>query len=120
MASSQSAQISVGVGTSTSTEPTVVRIKSTTRNKDLFQHFDLCEMSNGVDKTWCKGCGTFLKPEPNSTLRSHLTKHCLVVGSWRDWSTEPLGEPTNLYPLEPNLQLGGIKYRWPNLISDEP
>ncbi|KAD5960630.1 hypothetical protein E3N88_12102 [Mikania micrantha] len=29
--------------------------------------------------TRCKGCGTFLKPESNSTLRSHLTKHCVVV-----------------------------------------
>ncbi|KAD5318373.1 hypothetical protein E3N88_18319 [Mikania micrantha] len=56
MASSRSAQSSVGVGASTSTEPTVVRIKSTTRNKDLFQHFDLCEMSNGADKAPRKGC----------------------------------------------------------------
>ncbi|KAD2803999.1 hypothetical protein E3N88_37376 [Mikania micrantha] len=79
MASSRSAHSSVGVGASTSTEPTVVRIKTTTRNKELFQHFDLCEMSNGVDKARCKGCGTFLKPESNSTLRSHLTKHCVVV-----------------------------------------
>ncbi|KAD1137716.1 hypothetical protein E3N88_43226 [Mikania micrantha] len=79
MASSRSAQSFVGVGASTSTEPIVVRIKTTTRNKELFQHFDLCEMSNGVDKARCKGCGTFLKPESNSTLRSHLTKHCVVV-----------------------------------------
>ncbi|KAD6118952.1 hypothetical protein E3N88_10223 [Mikania micrantha] len=40
---------------------------------------DLCEMSNGVDKARCKGCGTFLKPKSNSTLRSHLMKHCVVV-----------------------------------------
>ncbi|KAL8253993.1 hypothetical protein R6Q59_032214 [Mikania micrantha] len=79
MASSRSAHSSVSVGASTSTEPTVVRIKTTTRNKELFQHFDLCEMSNGVDKARCKGCSTFLKPESNSTLRSHLTKHCVVV-----------------------------------------
>ncbi|KAL8226585.1 hypothetical protein R6Q57_016417 [Mikania cordata] len=79
MASSRSAQSSVGVGASTSTEPTVVRIKTTTRNKEIFQHFNLCEMSNGVDKARCKGCGTFLKPESNSTLRSHLTKHCVAL-----------------------------------------
>ncbi|KAD1274136.1 hypothetical protein E3N88_43079 [Mikania micrantha] len=79
MSSSRSAQSSVGVGAYTSTEPTVVKIKTTMRNKFLFQYFDLCEMSNGVDKAWCKGCGTFLKPESNSTLRSHLTKHCVVV-----------------------------------------
>ncbi|KAL8265065.1 hypothetical protein R6Q59_023195 [Mikania micrantha] len=78
MASSRSAQSSVNVGASTSTEPTVVRIKSTTRNKNLFQHFDLCKMSNGVDKERCKGCGTFLKQESNSTLRSHLTKQYVL------------------------------------------
>ncbi|KAL8259493.1 hypothetical protein R6Q59_027446 [Mikania micrantha] len=79
MASSRSAQSFVGIGASSSTEPIVVRIKTTTRNKDLFQPFDLCEMSNGVDKACCKGCSTFLKPESNSTLRSHLTKHFVIV-----------------------------------------
>ncbi|KAL8222883.1 hypothetical protein R6Q57_020282 [Mikania cordata] len=70
MASLQSAHSFVGVGAnaSYSIEPTVVRIKATTRNKDLFQHFDLCEISSGVNKTICKDCGTFLKPESNSTL----------------------------------------------------
>ncbi|KAL8248126.1 hypothetical protein R6Q59_004994 [Mikania micrantha] len=78
MASSRIDQSSVGASASSSTEPTVVRIKYT-RNKDLFQLFDLCEMSNGVDKACCKGCGTFFKPESNYTLRSHLTKHCVMV-----------------------------------------
>ncbi|KAL8231543.1 hypothetical protein R6Q57_001321 [Mikania cordata] len=101
MASSQSAQSSVVIGASSSTKPTVVRIKAKTRNKDLFQHFDLCEMSIGVDKARCKGCGIFLKPESNYTLRSHLTNHCVMVKynlandqaqistEWGVWNSSP-------------------------------
>ena len=115
MASSRSAHSSVGVGASTSNEPTVVRIKTTTRNKELFQHFDLCEMSNGVDKARCKGCGTFLKPESNSTLRSHLTKHCVVVKNNPANDQAQMSQECGVWNFDPDM----VREMMGNLVIQE-
>nr|GEV57469.1 zinc finger, BED-type, phospholipase-like, homeodomain-like protein [Tanacetum cinerariifolium] len=41
----QSTSTSIGVGSSN--EPTIVEVIETTRNKDIWQHYDLCKMSDG-------------------------------------------------------------------------
>ncbi|KAL8208875.1 hypothetical protein R6Q57_008287 [Mikania cordata] len=116
MASSRSAHSSVGVGASTSNEPTVLRIKTTTRNKELFQHFDLCEMSNGVDKERCKGCGNFfLKPESNSTLRSHLTKHCVVVKNNPANDQAQMSQECGVWNFDPGM----VREMMGNLVIQE-
>ncbi|KAD4180425.1 hypothetical protein E3N88_29016 [Mikania micrantha] len=115
MESSRSAHSSVGVGASTSNEPTVVRIKTTTRNKELFQHFDLCEMSNGVDKARCKGCGIFLKPESNSTLRSHLTKHCVVVKNNPANAQAQMSQECEVWNFDPDM----VREMMGNLVIQE-
>ncbi|KAD3640368.1 hypothetical protein E3N88_29591 [Mikania micrantha] len=115
MASSRSVHSSVGVGASTSNEPTVVRIKTTTRNKELFQHFDLCEMSNGFDKARCKGCGTFLKPESNSTLRSHLMKHCVVVKNNPANDQAQMSQECGVWNFDPDM----VREMMGNLVIQE-
>nr|GEY08103.1 zinc finger, BED-type, phospholipase-like, homeodomain-like protein [Tanacetum cinerariifolium] len=69
---SQSTSTSVGVGSSN--EPTIVEVLETTRNKDIWQHYDLCKMSDGSKKGRCKQCGKFISASSNSTLRLHFEK----------------------------------------------
>ncbi|GJV51093.1 zinc finger, BED-type, phospholipase-like, homeodomain-like protein [Tanacetum coccineum] len=73
----QSSSTSVGVGSSN--EPTIVEVIETTRNKDIWQHYDLCKMSDGSKKGRCKLCGKFISASSNSTLRLHFEKpYCPV------------------------------------------
>nr|GEW72797.1 replication protein A 70 kDa DNA-binding subunit B [Tanacetum cinerariifolium] len=51
----QSTSTFVGVGSSN--EPTIVDVIETTRNKDIWQHYDLCKMSDRSKKGRCKQCG---------------------------------------------------------------
>ncbi|KAJ0466476.1 putative transcription factor/ chromatin remodeling BED-type(Zn) family [Helianthus annuus] len=68
-------QSSVGVE-STSSNLRVVSVVPTTRNPDIWQHFDLCEMLDGPKKARCKKCGGFLKAGSNSTLKKHINAYC--------------------------------------------
>src|ERR1043166_8744284 len=74
---SNSASESTGVGSTS--QATVVSILTTTRRAEVFQHFDLCKMSDGLVKARCKKCGIFLGKDANSTLRNHVSKHCKVL-----------------------------------------
>ncbi|KAK1413168.1 hypothetical protein QVD17_34938 [Tagetes erecta] len=62
-----------------SSQHTVVKILSTTREKELWSKFDLCEMSNGEQKARCKACSGFLKANSNTTLRSHIARYCKTL-----------------------------------------
>ena len=57
----------------------VVGIKATTRNPEIWSHYDLCVMNDGVEKARCKNCGKFLTTQSNSTLRSHKNGSCRAV-----------------------------------------
>nr|GEW80592.1 callose synthase 5 [Tanacetum cinerariifolium] len=73
----QSTSTSVGVGSSN--EPTIVEVMETTRNKDIWQHYDLCKTSDGSKKGRCKQCGKFISASSNSTLMLHIEKpYCPV------------------------------------------
>nr|GEW03712.1 zinc finger, BED-type, phospholipase-like, homeodomain-like protein [Tanacetum cinerariifolium] len=73
----QSTLTSVGVGSSN--EPTIVEVIETTRNKDIWQHYDLCKMSDGSKKGRCKQCSKFIIASSNSTLRLYFEKpYCPV------------------------------------------
>ena len=69
-----SASQSTEVGSSNAA--TVVSILTTKRNPEVFQHYDLCKMSNGETKCRCKKCGKFMGTSSNTTLRNHLEKYC--------------------------------------------
>nr|GEZ56580.1 zinc finger BED domain-containing protein RICESLEEPER 2 [Tanacetum cinerariifolium] len=56
---SQSTSTSVGVGSSN--ETTIVEVIETTRNKDNWQHYDLCKISDGSMKDRCKRCDKKVK-----------------------------------------------------------
>ncbi|KAK1432850.1 hypothetical protein QVD17_09752 [Tagetes erecta] len=71
-------QSSINVGTSTSND--VVRIIPTKRNQDIWKHYDMCELSSGVQKARCKYCGKFYQKDANSSLRNHVEKpSCKVL-----------------------------------------
>ncbi|KAI3687873.1 hypothetical protein L1987_81576 [Smallanthus sonchifolius] len=55
-----------------SNEVSVVKIIPTTRNPAIWSNYDLCELSNGLERARCKKCGGFFKKESNSTLKTHL------------------------------------------------
>ncbi|GJT68411.1 hypothetical protein Tco_1019891 [Tanacetum coccineum] len=62
----QSTSTSVGVGSSN--EPTIVEVLETTRNKEIWQHYDLCKMSMGSKKGRCKLARDALKMWKNAKL----------------------------------------------------
>ncbi|KAE8704325.1 40S ribosomal protein S8 [Hibiscus syriacus] len=68
----------------------VVRVIEHTRNKDIWDHYDLCEMSNGSRRARCKLCLKFLASEGNTTLKNHLTKSCKALRSRSDPSQSNL------------------------------
>jgi len=102
---SESASGSVNVGaSSTSKDLEVVRIIPTTRNQEVWQHFDLCEMSDGSRKARCKHCNKIYKHDSNTTLGSHITKpFCKVLKAQpRDGQTSMKNEGT-LWAYDVNL-----------------
>ena len=89
----QSAASSVNMG-ATNTQETVVRVIATKRNQEVWQHFDLCELSNGEKKARCKHCGKFYAKDANSTLKSHIQKrYCKALKNEAGSSSQP--EMTN-------------------------
>lgn len=62
----------------------VVRIIEHNRNKEIWEHFDLCEMSNGSKRARCKLCRKFFAHEGNSTLKSHISKSCKALRARSD------------------------------------
>ena len=78
----------------TSTNPTVqssvggnlevVQVLEHKRSKEIWDHYDLCLLSNGSKKARCKYCHRFFTPEANSTLKAHTTKACKALDSRSD------------------------------------
>nr|GEW53408.1 retrotransposon protein [Tanacetum cinerariifolium] len=64
----QSTSTFVGVGSSN--KPTIVEVIETTRNKDIWQHYDLCKMSDGSKKGCSKQCGYSSKKYVRKFLRA--------------------------------------------------
>ena len=62
----------------------VVRVIEHNRNKEVWEHFELCEMSNGSKRARCKLCRKFFAPEGNTTLRNHISKSCKALRSRSD------------------------------------
>nr|GFA76645.1 hypothetical protein [Tanacetum cinerariifolium] len=71
----QVGSITTGVGSSSS--PTIAQILTTTRNPEVWQHYNLCKRMDNSTKAQCKHCFNFLSSGSNSTLRNHITHpHC--------------------------------------------
>ncbi|GJW35262.1 zinc finger BED domain-containing protein RICESLEEPER 2-like protein [Tanacetum coccineum] len=71
----QSSSTTTGVGSSSA--PTILEVLSTTRNPDIWKHFNLCKMSDNSTKAQCKRCFGFLSSGSNSTLKNHINHpHC--------------------------------------------
>ena len=68
---------------------TVVRVVPTNRNPEIWQWFDLCEMSEGENKARCKLCGRLFKPGANTTLKYHVEKYCKL------YDESKIPKPTN-------------------------
>ena len=59
----------------------VVKVLDHKRTKDIWDHYDLCEMSNGSKRARCKYCYGFFAPEANSMLKAHTQKSCKALNS---------------------------------------
>ncbi|GKB17791.1 zinc finger, BED-type, phospholipase-like, homeodomain-like protein [Tanacetum coccineum] len=95
----QSTSTSVGVGSSN--EPTMVEVIETTRNKDVWKHYDLCKMSNGSKKGRCKHCGKFISASSNSMLRLHFKKpYCPVLKIIPDGGQSSMSREGGLFVYE--------------------
>ncbi|XP_076930555.1 zinc finger BED domain-containing protein DAYSLEEPER-like [Bidens hawaiensis] len=77
---SSSHQDSVNVGQSTTDTDTVVRVIPTKRNREVWAHFDMCEMANGSTKARCHYCNRFYAIAANFSLKNHFEKpYCKVL-----------------------------------------
>ena len=54
----------------------IVGVKETNRTYEVWQHFDLLEMSDGTERARCKKCGLIMGASGNSSLLKHTTKTC--------------------------------------------
>ncbi|GJU46459.1 hypothetical protein Tco_1203725 [Tanacetum coccineum] len=71
----QFSSTTTGVGSSSA--PTILQILTTTRNPEVWQHYNLCKMSDNSTKAQCKHYFNFLSQNSNSTLMNHiLHPHC--------------------------------------------
>ena len=57
----------------------IVGVKKTNRTKEVWDHFDLLEMSDGSERARCKKCGLLMGASGNSPLLKHATTTCPVV-----------------------------------------
>ena len=76
---STSQQSTAHMGSSVSLD--VVEIIATNRNPKIWKHYDLCLMSDGSQKAWCKTCQKLMGKDVNSTLKNHVSKYCVVLKS---------------------------------------
>ncbi|GJR45924.1 zinc finger BED domain-containing protein DAYSLEEPER [Tanacetum coccineum] len=108
----QSSSTSVGVGSSN--EPTIVEVIETTRNKDIWQHYDLCKMSDGSKKGRCKLCGKFISASSNSTLRLHFEKpYCPVRKIVPDAGQSSMSREGGLFAYEADR----VRQQFASLLS---
>ena len=71
----------------------VVSVKTTTRNKEVWRHLDLLEMSES-ERARCKNCGLIMGASDSSPLRKHTNETCPIVKGGVD-------------PDQPNITPGG-------------
>ncbi|PWA35707.1 AMP-dependent synthetase/ligase, AMP-binding enzyme C-terminal domain protein [Artemisia annua] len=57
-------------------QPYEVSVEKTTRNQEIWCHFDLVRMSDGTRRARCKACNTYINADGNSTLKKHTNNHC--------------------------------------------
>ena len=62
----------------------IVKILETNRCKKVWDHFDLCLMTNGSKNARCRHCKQFFGHDLNSTLQKHLDKSCKPLRSGQD------------------------------------
>ncbi|GKA48781.1 zinc finger, BED-type, phospholipase-like, homeodomain-like protein [Tanacetum coccineum] len=95
----QSSSTSISVGSSN--EPTIVEVLETTRNKEIWQHYDLCKISDGSKKGRCKCCGKFISASSNSTLRLHFEKpYCPVLKIVSDAGQSSMSREGGIFAYE--------------------
>ncbi|KAJ9551686.1 hypothetical protein OSB04_015731 [Centaurea solstitialis] len=70
----------------------VSKVIETKRNKEVWDHFDLCLMTNQMKKARCKHCKRFFGADSNTSLAKHIRKACPIFHSAPD-STQ-----TNITP----------------------
>ena len=61
---------------SSTNQPLEVGIEPTTRNQEIWCHFDLVRFSDNSKKARCKACNTYMSSSGNSTLKKHTNHHC--------------------------------------------
>jgi len=74
----------------------VLQVLEHKRTQEIWDHYDLCEMSNGSKRARCKYCHKFFVPETNSMLKAHIIKACKRLNS-------PPSEQATIYNEEVDL-----------------
>ncbi|GJW76764.1 zinc finger BED domain-containing protein RICESLEEPER 2 [Tanacetum coccineum] len=98
----QSSSTTTGVGSSSA--PTVSQILTTTRNPEIWQHYNLCKMSDNSTKAQCKHCFTFLSSGSNSTLKNHIMHpHCEALKTVPEAGQSSMAQDGSVFVYNPDV-----------------
>ncbi|GJT05769.1 zinc finger, BED-type, phospholipase-like, homeodomain-like protein [Tanacetum coccineum] len=98
----QSSSTTTGVGSSSA--PTILEVLTTTRNPKIWQHFNLCKMSDNSTKAQCKHCFGFLSSGSNSTLRNHIKHpHCEALKTIAKAGQSSMSRDGSVFVFNPDV-----------------
>ncbi|GJV47276.1 zinc finger BED domain-containing protein RICESLEEPER 2 [Tanacetum coccineum] len=91
-------------GVSSSSAPTIAQILTTTRNPEVWQHYNLCKMTDNSTKAQCKHCFNFLSSGSNSTLRNHITHpHCEALKTVPEAGQSSMARDGSVFVYNPDV-----------------
>ncbi|GJT52313.1 zinc finger BED domain-containing protein RICESLEEPER 2-like protein [Tanacetum coccineum] len=98
----QSSSTTTGVGSSSA--PTILQVLTTTRNPEIWQHYNLCKMSDNTTKAQCKHCFHFFSQNSNSTLKNHITHpHCEALKTVPEVGQSSMSRDGSVFVYNPGV-----------------
>nr|GEX82535.1 zinc finger, BED-type, phospholipase-like, homeodomain-like protein [Tanacetum cinerariifolium] len=98
----QSSSTTTGVGSLSA--PTILQALLTTRNPEIWQHYNLCKMSDNTTKAQCKHCFHFFSQISNSTLKNHITHpHCEALKTVLEVEQSSMSRYESVFVYNPDV-----------------
>ncbi|PWA84632.1 zinc finger, BED-type, Phospholipase-like, Homeodomain-like protein [Artemisia annua] len=96
-------------------QPFEVSIEKTTRNQEIWCHFDLVKFSDGSKKARCKACNTYISSSGNSTLKKHTNNHCKATKGVSGSDQNVMGRDGSIFVYDER----GAASRFSSLVIQE-
>nr|GEY28860.1 hypothetical protein [Tanacetum cinerariifolium] len=95
---------SATIGVGSSSAPMIAQVVPTTLNLKVWQHYNLCKMTDGSTKAQCKHCFHFLVTGSNSTLRNHfMIPYCEALKTVPEAGQSSMARDESLFVYNPDV-----------------